>query len=253
VAPSGQHWDPERYRREAGFVAELGRPLFDLLHPAAGDSILDLGCGDGRLTAELAATGARVVGCDLAVEQVVDARRRNLDAVVADAARLPFAARSFDAVLSNAALHWMRDSAAVLAETARVLRPGGRFVGELGGAGNVAAIVGVIAAAMARRGLDVAAVFPWTFPTPARWRGLLQDAGFEVSALQHFARPTPLPADIRGWLNTFAESFLNALPAGERAAFLDEVAVGLEPALKQPDGSWVADYVRLRFAARRAA
>jgi SAM-dependent methyltransferase len=253
VSESGQHWDPARYRREAGFVAELGRPLFQLLQPAPGEKILDLGCGDGRLTAELAATGAEVIGCDLALEQVAAARGLELRVVAATGTRLPFAAGSFDAVLSNAALHWMRDSPAVLAETARVLRPGGRFVGELGGAGNVASIVGVIAAAMAERGLDLAAAFPWTFPTPAGWRRLLQDAGFEVEELQHFARPTPLPADIVGWLHTFAESFLNAVPERERAAFLDEVAAGLEPALRRSDGGWVADYVRLRFAARRSA
>lgn len=248
--PTDQHWDPERYRRQAGFVAELGRPLFDLLEPRAGERILDLGCGDGRLTAELATTGAWVTGCDKSAEQIAAAQALGLDAQVADGAALPFPDRSFDAVLSNAALHWMRDPDAVLKEVARVMKPGSRFVAEMGGAGNVATIIGVLTTAMAHRGQEVASVFPWYFPTPASYRAKLEAAGFQVVEIDHFARPTELPEDIGGWLHTFAESFLNAVPAGERSDFITEVTDGLALALRQPDGRWIADYVRLRVHAR---
>jgi SAM-dependent methyltransferase len=251
--PAGQHWDPERYQREAGFVAELGRPLLDLLAPRAGERILDLGCGDGRLTLEAAAGGARLTGVDLSPDLAVSARARGLDVQVADAAALPYPDASFDAVLSNAALHWMTEPEPVLGEVARVLKPGGRLVGEMGGAGNVAGIVGAIANALAQRGVELTRAYPWYFPTPSQYRAQLQGAGFTIDRLDRFARPTELPADIAGWLATFAESFLAQVPAGARDQLVDDIRTALEPTLQQPDGRWVADYVRLRFSAHKAA
>ncbi|MBK1670434.1 SAM-dependent methyltransferase [Rhodovibrio sodomensis] len=251
--PVAQHWNPERYQREAGFVAELGRPLLDLLAPQAGERILDLGCGDGRLTQEAAAGGARLTGVDLSPQLVAAARGRGLDVQVADAAALPYPDASFDAVLSNAALHWMTEPEPVLGEVARVLKPGGRFVGELGGAGNVAAIVGAIANALAQRGIEVTRAYPWYFPTPAQYRAQLEAAGFTVGSLDRFARPTDLPADISGWLATFAESFLAQVPADARDQLVDDIRTALEPSLRTPDGRWVADYVRVRFVVHKAA
>ena len=251
--PVAQHWNPERYQREAGFVAELGRPLLDLLPLQPDDRILDLGCGDGRLTLDAAARGARMVGVDLSPDLVAAARARGLDAQVADAAALPYPDASFDGVLSNAALHWMTAPEPVLGEVARVLKPGGRFVGELGGAGNVAAIVGAITNALAQRGIEVTRAYPWYFPTPDQYRGQLAAAGFTVERLERFARPTDLPADISGWLATFAESFLAQVPAGDRDQLVADIRTALEPTLRRGDGRWVADYVRLRFAAHKAA
>jgi SAM-dependent methyltransferase len=249
--PGAQHWDPDRYRREAGFVAELGRPLLDLLGDPGGLRVLDLGCGDGRLTLELQRAGAAVIGCDLSAEQVAAARTLGLEVQVADAAALPYPDASFDAVLSNAALHWMPAPEPVLAEVARVLRPGGRFVAEMGAAGNVAAIVGALASALAQRGLDVTAAYPWYFPTPDAFRAHLESVGFRVERLERFARPTELPADIDGWLATFAGSFLAAVPPADRDTVVAEVRTALEPTLKRADGRWIADYVRLRFAAAK--
>ncbi len=246
-----QHWDPARYRRNAGFVAALGAPLLDLLDPQPGERILDLGCGDGALTATLAAR-AQVVGVDASAEQVAAARARGLDARRIDGNRLLFAGE-FDAVFSNAALHWMRDPDAVIDGVWRALKPGGRFVAECGGVGNVGRVVDALGAALARRGIDGAAANPWYFPSPEEYRARLERRGFLVREMVLIPRPTPLPGRLGDWLETFAESFLARISAAERAAFIDEVEAALRPALCNADGLWTVDYVRLRFAAQKPA
>ena len=249
---SGQRWDPERYARNARFVADLGAPLVELLAPRPGEAILDLGCGDGALTEALVAAGAVVVGVDASAEQAAAARARGLDARQADGEALDSEA-AFDAVFSNAALHWMRDADAVIAGVWRALRPGGRFVGEMGGAGNVAGITAALLAALERRGLDGRAANPWYFPTEEDYRRRLEARGFEVSSIALIDRPTPLPGALADWLETFAESFLELVPAEERPALAAEVSDALRASHCDAKGRWTADYVRLRFAARKPA
>ena len=244
-----QRWDPERYARTARFVSDLGAPVLDLLAPQAGERILDLGCGDGVLTAELVARGCVVVGVDASAAQVEAARDRGLDARVMSGERLAFDAE-FDAVFSNAALHWMHAADAVIAGVRRALRPGGRFVGELGGHGCVAQIVAALRAALVAQGVDPEPIRQWYFPTDEEYRNRLEAGGFNVRSIALFPRPTPLPGDIADWLETFAQAFLAAAP--DRAALLDAVRTALAPALRAADGRWTADYVRLRFAAERA-
>jgi len=250
VPAAGQQWDPRAYARNGRFVSELGTPVLDWLAPQAGERVLDLGCGDGVLTEQLVAAGCTVVGADASAEFVATARERGIDARLADGHELPFR-EEFDAVFSNAALHWMkRDPDAVLAGVARALRPGGRFVAEMGGAGNVAAIRGAVYDALTGRGIDAVGADPWYFPTADDYRARLEAAGFNVARIEKFPRPTPLPGDVAGWLRTFAQAFLEAVPEQERDAVLAEVQESLRPQLGVA-GVWTADYVRLRFIAHK--
>lgn len=247
-----QRWDPARYARTARFVAELGEPLLDLLAPKPGERVLDLGCGDGALTERLAGAGATVVGIDASAEQVAAARARGLDARVGDGQALEFH-EEFDAVLSNAALHWMLRPEAAIDSVYRALRPGGRFVGEMGGHGNVATIADALIVALKRRGIDGHAAVPWYFPTSEEYEQKLTARGFAVDSIALIPRPTPLPGPLGDWLETFAEGFLNRVCDNEREAIVAEVTKELAPLLCDARGRWTADYVRLRFLARRPA
>lgn len=247
-----QTWDAERYQRHADFVAVLGQPALQLLSPKPGERILDLGCGDGVLTERLQAAGCTVVGVDQSPEMVAAARARGLDARVMDGQALRFEAE-FDAVFSNAALHWMTRPEAVVQGVRRALRPGGRFVGEFGGHMNVAAIVTALVAVLNARGVDGASRIPWYFPTPAEYAEVLEGAGFTVGSIELIPRPTPLPTDIGGWLDTFGDNLFATLPADDRAAAREAVIDLLRPTLCDTKGQWTADYVRLRFSASLSA
>jgi len=246
---SSQHWDPDRYARNARFVSDLGAPVVELLAPQPGERILDLGCGDGVLTAHLASLGCRVVGVDGSSDQIGAARQLGVDARVVDGHELPFH-EEFDAVFSNAALHWMKRPDPVIAGVRRALQPGGRFVAEFGGHGCVAHIVAALAVALRDYGIDIATVNPWYFPTVEDYRSRLEKHGFTVASIALIPRPTPLPGDVTGWLETFCESFIAAVPAQDRSPFIDKVREALRPILCDEQGQWTADYVRLRFAAR---
>jgi SAM-dependent methyltransferase len=249
---SPKSWDADQYTRSAAFVAEMGEPVLELLAPSAGEHILDLGCGDGRLTERLAATGAAVVGVDASPEMVAAARKRGLDARVISAEALEFDGL-FDAVFSNAALHWVLQPQKAVEGVYRALKPGGRFVAEFGGAGNVAQVSAALSTVLSRNGHDFRTLSPWYFPSPAEYSALLQAAGFSVEVIGLHDRPTRLPGDIGDWLALFASSMLDVLDAAGRAAAVDEIRALLRPTLRDEQGVWTVDYVRLRLRAWRDA
>ncbi len=264
-----QSWQPDRYRRDAGFVSELGEPLLGLLAPRPGERVLDSGCGDGALTAKIAARGCAVVGIDASPAMIAAAQRRGLDARLMAAGQMPFRGE-FDAAFSNAALHWMGmpeplpstspaaaaplTIAPVLIRIFDALQPGGRFVGEMGGAGNVHALNEALYATVRR--FDPAAPHPVSlkyYPAPRAFHEALQQAGFEVQLIQYFPRPTPLPKGVINWYEIFATEWLERIPAPARPAALAELENRLRPLLYDSGKGWWADYVRLRFLALRPA
>ncbi len=245
---AGQQWNAHDYAIDAGFVPVLGGAVARLLDPQRGERILDLGCGDGVLSFDLALSGAHITGVDASPELVGGARARGIEAHVMDAHALTFN-RQFDAVFSNAALHWMRGADQVIAGVARALKPGGRFVAEMGGHGNVVAITSALQAALCSNGHAVPA-FPWHFPNADDYAERLRAHGFQVRYIEMQARPTALPTGMRGWLRTFASPFLAGLDATQRQRVIDDAVALLEPAQCDARGQWTADYVRLRFDAR---
>ena len=245
-----QRWNPNLYDDKHHFVADFGEEVLALLAPQAGERILDLGCGTGHLTQKIAAHGAAVVGIDSSLEMIEQARANypDLQFLVADGENFQFD-QPFDAVFSNAALHWMKNAPAVVACIGQALQPGGRFVAEFGGQKNITRVWSALNAAMIAHG-HPAPVSPWYFPSIGEYTSLLEQHGFFVTYAFNFKRPTPLsgPDGLRNWLAMFANSMLNRIPEGTHAALLADIEDRLRPAL-YADDVWSVDYVRLRVIA----
>ena len=242
-------WNTSTYDDAHSFVYEYGADVVDLLDPNAGERILDLGCGTGHLTQQIAEAGATAVGLDQSAEMVEAARERYPDCEFVHADAREFTADDpFDAVFSNAALHWIPDQDAVLKSVVDALRPGDRFVAELGGHGNIDAIVAATHAELAARGYETP--MPWYFPTIGEYASRLETHGFEVRYATLFDRPTELDGDdgLATWLEGFGDSLLAGLSAADQQAVIE----GVEDRLREDhfaDGSWTADYRRLRVVA----
>lgn len=249
-----KHWDAGQYQNSYGFVRQFGKDVLAMLAPQPGESILDAGCGTGQLTAEIAQSGANVLGVDASREMIVQARQNfpNLQFAVEDLRELPFEAQ-FDAVFSNAVLHWVQPAGQAAAAIARALKPGGRFVAELGGCGNVAQIVAAAEGAWKLVADGPPPHSPWYYPTLGEYASLLEFSGLEVTFATLFDRPTPLEGGSEGlarWYDMFGRHWTNALPAEARAGFVAAAVGAASPGLLR-DGQWTADYRRLRVTARK--
>jgi len=251
-------WSPADYARNAAFVPALGQAALHLLDPQPGELILDIGCGDGALTEKIGEAGARVIGLDCSEEMVEAARARGVDAFVADAEALDLAKQverfgRFDAIFSNAALHWMVDADAVASGVFAMLKDGGRFVGEMGGAGNLAILRAGIREEMGERGYQLPSEDAAWYPAVEEFTRLYRIAGFVDVRAERIERPTELPAGIAGWVKTFRSGLLDLamVPGWARDDIAEAIERRLAPELRKPDGSFFADYVRLRFSMRK--
>ncbi len=244
VPASTSRWDAGQYARVGGFVAALGAAALDLLDPKPGECVLDIGCGDGALTQEIADRGARVIGIDLSPSMVEAARRRGLDARVMDASDMPFD-RDFDAAFSNATLHWVLDKAKAARTIWFALKSGGRFAGEMGGEGNLSRLREALDEQLVVRGYKPPLDSSNWYPAPEDFCAIYEAAGFTHVDVRLIERPTHVVHGIDQWVLTFRSGWLDraGVPAGERSEIAAAVAAHF------PDN--MADYVRLRFIMRK--
>jgi trans-aconitate methyltransferase len=243
-------WDTALYEGRHSFVWESGNELVDLLQPTVGERILDLGCGTGQLTSRIAEAGASVLGVDASPEMIGQARQNfpKLSFSLQDGEKLGFASE-FDAVFSNAALHWMLQAGDVAEGIYRALRSGGRFVAEFGGKGNIRRIEDAIRSVVLKQGLPVAPS-PWYFPSVSGYSTLLEERGFEVRFARLFDRDTLLAGatGMHDWLDQFGAPYLHGLERPVRSRVVQGVTERLRPHAWNGE-AWIADYRRLRIVA----
>lgn len=241
---STSDWDASDYARFGSFVPRLGEAALDLLDPGPGETILDIGCGDGALTERIVERGARVIGIDNSPEMVAAAQARGIDARLIDAADLPFD-RDFDAAFSNAVLHWVANKSEAARGIWFALKRGGRFAGEMGGAGNLANLREVLDEQLVVRGYPPPAGSASWYPDAEEFAELYEGAGFSAIDARLIERPTIIDHGLAAWVTTFRKGMFDrsGVPQAERAEIAQAVAAHF------PDN--VADYVRLRFIMRK--
>jgi trans-aconitate 2-methyltransferase len=245
-------WNAQLYDQMHSFVSRSAYPLVDLLAPQPGEFLLDLGCGTGDLTADIARRGTRVIGLDSSEEMLREARTKypELTFVHGDARQFHFD-DPFDAIFSNAALHWIHEAEDAAACIHRALRMGGRFVAEFGGRGNVRRVEEAIVVEAAGRGVSIPQPL-WYFPSIAEYSSLLERQGFEVVFATLFDRPTDLQGELglRAWIAMFCSHVLDRFASEHRNDVVRQMESRLRPHLCR-DGTWFIDYRRLRIVAMR--
>jgi trans-aconitate methyltransferase len=250
---SRNNWNPSLYQQKHSFVYEYGKELLALLEAQPEERILDLGCGTGQLTKSIADCGASVVGLDYA-GAMIDSARRNfpqLEFVLADASDFSFAEK-FDAVFSNAALHWVRRAEEAVICIRNALKNGGRFIAEFGGKGNVEGIAKAIRQTL-KEMVDLDVQHQWYFPSIGEYASLLENHQFIVQQAIWFERPTRLEGEdgMRNWIEMFCDKMFENLLEAAKAEALQRIEARLKPT-HFDQGSWFADYTRLRIVARKA-
>lgn len=236
--------------RMAGVMTDMGEPVLKLLDPKPGERILDMGCGLGLLAEEMVKMGCEVVAIDVNPQAIEATRLRNVDARLMNAEAMTFK-DEFDAVFSNASLHWMRHPNRALEGVSRALKKGGRFVGETGDRENLKNVIAAVQTALERRGIEIENLHPWLFYNRDTLSGMITSHGMTIRSMETISRPTFLPGTVGEWMSVYADNYLSSLHPKERDAFLDELMELARPTLFV-DGRWLADYVRLRFHAVKA-
>ena len=243
-----QQWSASKYTRHAHFVSAMATEVLSLLDPQQGEEVLDLGCGEGELGTYIQGQGCTVVGIDASSSMVAAAKARGLTALQVDGHNMAFE-NQFDAVFSNAALHWLLQPESVIAGVRRALKTKGRFVAEMGGAGNIAALLSAMMDVFKANPDFGGFQNPWYFPSVEEYQSLLEKAGFHVESIELASRPTPLTSGLDKWLEIFADSIVSHLSDDQKRCFFNAVKIKVKPALYSEQEGWVADYVRLRFKA----
>ena len=246
-------WNPALYDSRHAYVFQYGEDVLKLLAPQPGERILDLGCGTGHLTQKIADTGARVIGIDSSSAMIEQAQTSypGLQFRVADATHFAFD-EPFDAVFSNAVLHWIPAAEQVIACVWNALKPGGRFVAEFGGKTNIRAVETAVRAVLAQLGQSDAGFPLYYFPSVGEYATLLEKQGFRVTFAAHFDRPTTVEGEdgLQSWIEMYLPGIVQGLPDTLRETFFKQVEDRLR-ATQYHDGSWYIDYVRLRVVAVR--
>ncbi len=243
-------WNPEKYDREFAFVSSYGEDLLRLLRPMSNEHILDLGCGTGQLTELISKSVSKITGLDNSPEMIEAARKKypEIDFVHADAAYFDLGFR-FDAIFSNAALHWVLAYRSCIESMYRHLKPGGRLVLEMGGKGNINNILLPLRSVLHKYGYtSQSSLKPWYFPSIGEYSTALESEGFRVTLAYHFDRPTELKGDITRWLDMFARDFFKEIPSADVGKIKKEVQQ-LAKVNCYKKGRWYADYKRLRIIA----
>ena len=241
---STSKWDAADYARVGGFVPALGQAALDLLDPQPGEHILDVGCGDGTLTLKIKEMGADVVGIDNSLSMVASAKAKGLDARLMDAADLRFS-EAFDAAFSNATLHWVLDKERAARAIWFALKPGGRFAGEMGGAGNLARLREALDDELVARGFGPPTYAANWYPGVDEFSAVYEQAGFKGIDARLIDRPTLLDHGVAAWVTTSRAGWL------DRAGVPHEKRQSIAEAVADRVGSNMADYVRLRFIMRK--
>jgi trans-aconitate 2-methyltransferase len=253
VTPEAKTWNSELYQSSHAYVWHFGRDLLAMLAPKPHERILDVGCGTGQLTAEIAKSGAEVIGLDQS-RQMIGAAKSNYPDLHFDVADVAVTAydSEFDAVFSNAALHWVRNQQGAIAAIARALKPGGRFVFEMGGRGNIQQIWAAAVQALTEMGVpNPQELSPWFYPSIGEYASMLEALGLTVTFAVLFDRPTPQEGGengLRNWLEMFGSFASDVLRPSQRDELIRRIETLTRPALFH-DGVWTIDYKRLRMIA----
>ncbi|MBG48387.1 MAG: SAM-dependent methyltransferase [Pseudozobellia sp.] len=248
-------WNAKQYNDKYSFVYDYGKSLIKLLDPQPKEQVLDLGCGSGQLTSEIAAFGSEVTGIDKSESMIEEAKKRfpNLHFEVGDATSYD-AEGTYDAVFSNAALHWVTDYQEAIVKMYQNLKPGGRLVAEFGGQGNIETIISALKESLLMNGfIEQAQRQLWYFPSVSEYSWVLEKAGFQVTYAQWYERPTELvdvEMGLQDWIHMFALPFFEGVEAENVETIIAEVEQTIKPELYQ-EGKWLADYKRIRVVAQK--